>query len=170
MNENPANLRCDRTRTVPSDPASFADVCDTLRAKSKSRQERGSEIRSKVRSTFDQFAQFDSHAALELAGRTGCYRSIAGRLRNSNQRVRRDSRRIPLISSTDSIRALQTRARQQDGWLTFCDLSAVHHAPFHLSRGKESKSVKYRSRFARESHPGARRLLVVATVLDSGHD
>ena len=82
---------------------------DSVRLDSKSWQERTSEIRSKLRFVSDQFVQSASHVVLELTGRTGGCRSIAGRPRNSNQRVSRFSRRLPLIFATDSILALQTR-------------------------------------------------------------
>ena len=85
---------------------------DSVRLDSKSWQERKSEIRSKLRFVSDRLVQSASHAVLELTGRTGGRRSITGRARGLNQRVSRFSRRLPLISATDSILALQTRKQR----------------------------------------------------------
>ena len=113
---------------------------DSVRLDSESRQERKSEIRSKLRFISDQFVQSASHAVLELTGRTGGRGSITGRARDSNQRVSRFSRQLPLISSTDPILALQTRKQCQDGRSTAGNHSQHHHDLPTRIRREQSRS------------------------------
>ena len=82
---------------------------DDLRCDSELREERKRRVRSKLRFTFDQFAQISSNAVPELTRRARYHWSIAGPTAKPNQRVGSISRRVPLIFATESILAQQTR-------------------------------------------------------------
>ena len=82
---------------------------DDLRCNSKLWEERKRRVRSKMRFTFDRFAQISLKTVLDLTRRTRNHWSIAGRTAKPNQRVSSISRLLPPNSATDSILAVQTR-------------------------------------------------------------